>query len=194
MKIIICLCFVNTPMTPILVRNIKHLTDARYFAAMGVDWMSTELTTDPASFMLWHALRSWVEGVMQAAEMDINDEMLVAKIIIDAKPDGIILKDDSIIDLPDELNIFWEANSTEKVSVDRRGKTILLYNDNSPIDEVFKIPADKIFLQARWSAAMLNDVLLKGYEGGICFIGGHEDMTGVMDYSEMDEMMRILGK
>lgn len=193
-KIIICLCFVNILMTPIIVRNIKHLTDARYYAAMGVDWMSIGLTTDPASFMLWHALRSWVEGVMLAAEIDINDEMLLAKTIIDAKPDGIILKDDSIIDLPYELNLFWEANSTEKVNVDRRGKTILFYNANSPNDDLLKIPSDKIFLQARWSAEMLSDVLSKGYAGGICFIGGHEDMTGIMDYTEMDEMMKILGR
>jgi hypothetical protein len=181
-------------MTPILVRNIKHLTDARYFAAMRVDWMSIDLTTEPASFMLWHALRSWVEGVLLAAEMDINDEMLLAKTIIDAKPDGIILKNDSLIDLPDELDLFWEVNSTEKMTAERRGKTILLYNDKTTIEVVLKIPADKLFLQARWSAEMLDDILSKGYTGGICFIGGDEDMTGVRDYGVMDEMMSILGR
>ncbi|MEP6795795.1 MAG: hypothetical protein ABJB16_15805 [Saprospiraceae bacterium] len=181
-------------MTPILVRNIKHLTDARYFAAMGVDWMSIELTTDPASFMLWHALRSWVEGVMLAAEMDINDEMLLAKTIIDAKPDGIILKDASFIDLPDELNLFWEANSTEKVTADRKGKTILLYNDMISMEVVLEIPADRIFLEARWSVEMLNDILLKGYAGGICFSGGDEDMTGVRDYGVMDDMIALLAR
>ena len=76
----------------ILVRNIKHLTDARYFAAMGVDWMSMELNSDPTSFMRWHTLRDWVEGVKLAAEIDAGDEMLLSKTIIDARPDGIILK------------------------------------------------------------------------------------------------------
>ena len=62
---------------PILIRNIKHLTDARYFAAMGVDWMSMPLTHDPQSFAMWHTLADWIEGVKLAAEIDVNDEMLV---------------------------------------------------------------------------------------------------------------------
>ena len=73
------------------MRNIKHLTDARYFAAMGVDWMSMELNNDPTSFMKWHTLKDWVEGVQLAAEIGTPDEMLLAKTIIDARPDGIIL-------------------------------------------------------------------------------------------------------
>ena len=66
------------------------MTDARYFAAMGVDWMSIELNNDPASFMRWHTLKDWVSGVKMAAEIIVPDEMLIAKTIIDAKPDGIV--------------------------------------------------------------------------------------------------------
>ncbi|MFZ1675696.1 MAG: hypothetical protein WAT91_00405 [Saprospiraceae bacterium] len=179
-------------MTPILVRNIKHLTDARYFAAMGVDWMSIALSQDPVSFMLWHTLRNWVEGVGLAAEIDIKDEMLLAKTIIDAKPNGMILKDTADIDLPSGLTLFYEANSPHEGTAKKEGKTILLYNDKASIDVVLKIPADKLFLQAKWSEEMLDNILSKGYSGGICFIGGDEDMTGVRDYGAMDEMMAIL--
>ncbi|MGB3079462.1 MAG: hypothetical protein WBB31_10335, partial [Saprospiraceae bacterium] len=172
----------------------KHLTDARYFAAMGVDWMSIALSQDPTSFMLWHALRSWVEGVGLAAEIDVKDEMLLAKTIIDAKPNGIILKDTAIIDLPAELTIFYEVNTPGEEAVVSDGKTILLYNVMSSFDGLLKFPADKIFLQAKWSAELLDDVLSKGYTGGICFIGGDEDMTGVRDYGAMDEMMALLAR
>ncbi len=181
-------------MTPILVRNIKHLTDARYFAAMGVDWMSITLTQDPASFMLWHALRSWVEGVGLAGEIDEKDEMLLAKTIIDAKPNGMILKDTAEIDFPAELTLFYEANSPDEVTAVKERKTILLYNDQLPIDVLLKIPSSKIFLQAKWTAEMLNNIISKGYSGGICFIGGDEDMTGVRDYGAIDDMLAILGR
>ncbi len=181
-------------MTPILVRNIKHLTDARYFAAMGVDWMSLELTADSASFMLWHTIRSWVEGVELAAEIDVKDEMLLAKTIIDAQPNGIILKDAANIELPPGLTLFYETNATGEETAKPEGNTILLYNDMTPIEVVLEIPADKLFLQAKWSAKMLDDLLAKGYTGGICFIGGDEDMTGVRDYGAMDEMLAVLGR
>ena len=96
---------------PILVRNISHLTDARYFAAMGVDWMSMELNGDPTSFMKWHTLKNWVEGVKLVAEIDTTDEMLLAKTIIDAMPDGIIVSTIAPLDIPAEIQLFHETQS-----------------------------------------------------------------------------------
>ena len=68
----------------IFIRNISSLTDARYFAAMGVDWMSVKLSEDPASFSKWHTMREWVAGVKLAVELISNDESLIAKAMIDA--------------------------------------------------------------------------------------------------------------
>ena len=181
-------------MNPILVRKINHLTDARYFAAMGVDWMSMELNTDPASFMLWHTLKDWVAGVKLAAEIDMNDEMLLAKTIIDARPDGMVLEKNNSNELLSELEIFYQVNSTDEIIPGNEAMIILSYSDMMPLESILNIPGDKIFLQAIWTIDLLTNLRMNGYVGGICFMGGDEDQTGMRDYGEIDEMMGILGR
>lgn len=93
----------------ILVRHITHLTDARYFAAMGVDWISMRLDADPKSFMRWHSIRDWVEGLKLLAEPASGDEELLARVIIDAKPDGILLPGGVDFRVPDGVVLFKEG-------------------------------------------------------------------------------------
>lgn len=175
----------------ILVRNIKHLTDARYFAAMGVDWMSMELNNDPASFMRWHTFRDWVAGVKLAAEIDAVDEMLLAKTLIDVKPDGIILT--QLLDLEGISNaeLFFD---TRYINLDK------CPNDCFCIIHLNEIDADRIlvldpaatFIQNEWTLDVLDQLLRSGYKGGICLTGGDEDATGMRDYELIDDLFRRL--
>lgn len=175
----------------ILVRHITHLTDARYFAAMGVDWMSIELNEDPKSFMLWHALRDWVEGVKLLAEVNTNDDEVLARVIIDARPDGLLVGSNVKMDIPSDIEIFktglaaddqanmiWSADAEEILS----GHEALFFLKNGN-------HTDRCFLECEWTMALINNVMESGYEGGFCFYGGKEQVTGVRDYSEIDEMI-----
>ena len=175
----------------ILVRNIKHLTDARYFAAMGVDWMSMELNSDPTSFMRWHTLKDWVEGVKLAAEIDAADEMLVSKTIIDARPDGIVLT--QLLDLEgiSDAELFFDTHyiNLEKCPTDSFS---IIHFDEIEIDQILSLDPSNTFIQHEWTVDELESLLNLGYEGGICFSGGEEDATGMRDYEVMDEMFRRL--
>lgn len=182
-------------MNPILVRNIKHLTDARYFAAMGVDWMSIELSTMPSSFSLWHTLKDWIEGVKLAAEIPADDEMLLAKTIIEAIPDGIILNQLIFPDVPHTIRMFYELDVMDKSYPASAATFILSYDSHlwAP-DKTLELPANKIFLQSSWTLYKLKSLLDSGYEGGICLMGGDEDMTGVRDYQLMDDLFELINK
>ena len=180
-------------MNPILVRNIHHLTDARYFAAMGVEWMSIKLSTDPVSFSKWHMLKDWVAGVKLAAEIQMEDEMLLAKTIIDAAPDGIIINQLNIPEIPGNIQIFYDTNNLDSLSQHRKG-TFIFHYDEVEEDKILLLPSDRIFLQTTWSLTLLEQLLNKGYAGGICFSGGEEDKTGVRDYGVMDELIGLLDR
>ncbi len=176
-----------------MVRNINHLTDARYFAAMGVDWMSILLTADPKSFSLWYMLKEWIEGVKLAAEIHAEDEMLLAKTIINAAPDGIILGDLSTPDISSSIQIFHEADLLDTVVLSAGNTLILEYEPGeSMMERILQFPLDKIFLQSPWTTEQLEGVLSSGYRGGICFSGGQEDITGVRDYEVMDQLLGLL--
>ena len=175
----------------ILIRKIQHLTDARYFAAMGVDWMSMELTEDQMSFDRWHALKDWVAGVKLVAEFDFKNEDLLAKVIIDAMPEGVVLDETSTLFISEDIQVFREIQDSSKVTDQRNDYFI------SPIDGMlrlnnFPIDIEEIFLQADWNMEKLKEVISTGYKGGFCFEGTKEEMTGMKDYSEMDEMLERL--
>ena len=175
----------------ILVRNIKHLTDARYFAATGVDWMSMELNSDPTSFMRWHTLKDWVEGVKLAAEIDAADEMLVSKTIIDARPDGIVLT--QLLDLEgiSDAELFFDTHyiNLEKCPTDSFS---IIHFEEIDADQILSLDPSTTFIQHDWTVDELENLLNLGYKGGICFSGGEEDATGMRDYEVIDELIERL--
>ena len=178
---------------PILVRKISHLTDARYFAAMGVDWISIALDQDPASFMQWHAIREWVEGLQLLAEIPSGDESLFAKTIIDAHPDGILVLGDPPYTLPEDVEYFLEVTNHTVIPASSKVKIILPYTPGN----AFVMPAEiadprQVFLESAWTPETLSSLLDSGYNGGICLTGGQEDATGVRDYEEMDQLFDCL--
>jgi hypothetical protein len=178
---------------PILVRNISHLTDARYFAAMGVDWMSMELNGDPASFMRWHSFKDWVEGVKLAAEIYTNDEMLLAKAVIDAQPQGIIFHQaGGSAGLPDMQLFFDVSADVEPKVLPECSIRIMTYHPLIDMLSFLDLDPQTTFLQAEWTPEMLGSLLDAGYKGGICFSGGEEDATGMRDYEVMDGLLERL--
>jgi hypothetical protein len=180
---------------PVFIRRIQHLTDARYFAAMGVDWMSMELTKDQVSFDRWHARKDWVSGVKLAAEVDIQDEELLAKVIIEAKPDGIVVSEPLQVELPKEITVFHVMESVSGILLPDDGLLILNYDPfMTRIQSMLGYDQKKIFLQADWTPQLIEDVMQLDFHGGFCFLGSGEETVGVKDYSEMDEMLeRIRG-
>ena len=175
---------------PILIRKIQHLTDARYFAAMGVDWMSMELTGDQKSFDRWHALKDWVAGVKLLAEFDFKNEDLLAKVIIDASPDGVVLDETTALFIPGEMKVFREISNPSSSKIQPDDYWIISIDDASDFDS--QQDDKQFFLKSNWDMEKLNEVISTGYHGGFCFEGTKEEMIGVKDYSEMDEVLELV--
>jgi hypothetical protein len=160
---------------------------------MGVDWMSMELNNDPTSFMKWHAMKDWVEGVQLAAEMDIKDEMLLAKTIIDAKPEGIILTQLSPSEALQDVELFFDTHYIDRHKCPA-GSFEIIHFDEIDADRIPELSSYSTFLQHEWTPDVLELLLAVGYEGGICFSGGEENAPGMRDYELMDELLGLLIK
>ena len=180
-------------MHSVFIRLVTHLTDARYFAAMGVEWMSMELNEDPLTFARWHSLRDWVEGVSLAAELSTDDESILAKSIIEAKPEGIVARDLQHLHLTGGLRFFLLGDSPVP-SDQREFITPILSFDSvmKKFDRLQVSAAQQIFLEANWTPDLIQSVLDDGYRGGFCFRTTQEEKTGVKDFSRWDEMLELL--
>lgn len=178
---------------PIFIRNITHLTDARYFAAMGVDWISIRLHSDPASFSFWHTLRDWIEGLKLAAEIEEDDEMLLSRIIIDAKPEGILANHPGFVHLTGGLEMFVAADKVNSNFYQHGIKVILPY-DQGVIDSTsfLSSPPDQIYLESEWNEQSIVELKHSGYAGGFCFHGTPESKTGMKDFSEFDKLLELI--
>jgi hypothetical protein len=180
-------------MHSVFIRLVTHLTDARYFAAMGVEWMSLELNEDPLTFARWHSLRDWVEGVSLAAELSTDDESVLAKSIIDVKPEGIVARDLRHLHLTGGLRFFL-LGDTPVPSDQREFITPILMHDpeRKSFERLQVSQTQQIFLEANWTPALIQSVLDEGYRGGFCFRTTLEERTGVKDFSRWDEMLEML--
>jgi len=178
---------------PILVRRIQHLTDARYFAAVGVDYLTMELDETQLSFDRWHAIRDWVEGVSLVAEPSNESDSLLAKIIIDAKPNGILVTPSMLPNIPGDIELYMMA-APMTIPTAPFGTSIILDVSAELIEADFQFPKsdNNIFIQTDWTPVLIGKVLQQGYEGGFCFTGGKEEVTGVRDYTMMDDMISLL--
>ncbi len=177
----------------ILVRKISNLTDARYFAAQGVDWLSIRLHSDPASFSFWHTVRDWVEGIRLAAEYEENDEMLLSKIIIDAKPEGLLANHLDFVHLTGGLEMFVVADDYHSHLLHHGIKVILPYDQGMADGKSFlSIPPDQIYLESEWNEQSILDIKNSGYSGGFCFRSTPESKTGMKDFSEIDHLLELI--
>jgi hypothetical protein len=155
--------------------------------------MSLELDESQLSFDRWHAIRDWVEGVSLIAEPSNDSDSLLAKIIIDAKPNGLLITPSMIPDVPAEIEFFMIASSLIDPPAPL-GTSLIVELPVELIEADFQLPEtdDAIFLQTEWTPLLIAKVLQYGYEGGFCFTGGKEEITGVRDYNVMDDMISLL--
>lgn len=80
--------------TKILAGSITNLTDARYFAAMGVEWMGFNLNPGDDSFLpplQVQAIKEWVEGPAILGEFNLQSVEEINKLTQDLELDGIQL-------------------------------------------------------------------------------------------------------
>jgi len=79
-------------MIPVIVNSVNNLSDARYAAGMGVDWMGFQVDTEAERYVspeLFKAITSWVAGVQTVAETVILNPETLNRIKIEYQPDFI---------------------------------------------------------------------------------------------------------
>jgi hypothetical protein len=175
---------------PILVRHVAHLTDARYFAAAGVDWISLDVVDDAESFARFQAIHDWVEGVSVAAEPLADDEDLLARILIELRPAGMIVPIEAANMIPPDVQCFFAVEADAAVNVPRGARRIVVLPEKMASEH--NSWAEEDLLETEWTPGLLRRMIDAGYAGGYCLHGGREELTGVKDFTPIDEIMDVL--
>jgi len=185
----------------IIATDIANLTDARYFAAWGVEGMAYNI--DPASSGSLSSAKlkeiaDWVEGpatMIKMEGLEVPENLSEYKSLIDIQ--SVIIGpfiDDS--NLPDFNKVYrictiedgWQDNDHLILSF----PFAINYLSDQQIENIKKITDNKeVFLDANFTAADLDKISDLGFSG-IILKGGEEEKVGFKSYDELDEILEAI--
>ena len=175
----------------VIASEITNLTDARYFAARGVDYLLYDLNQINVNDVM--AIMEWVEGVKSLVLFDEENIHLIEEAIMQLSPFAIgsseVICMDKILRYANDSFVFhlFPEDGLE------RPKIILSHADN--LDQLtFKISPSSEAL-AFYEINPSNESLesyLQNSEAGIILKGSFEVETGVKSYENLDNLLELL--
>ncbi len=183
---------------------IGNLTDARYFAAQGVDWVSfcfDPLSPDYRSPEEALSIKNWLYGPKCVGEFRNQDAENVMGIAEFVGLDALEL-DLAVLPLPPELQhlpIFLRVSGTESdtelSALPPLTHALLL--DPSGLEEPSKTLIRLEHFAPVWLSGIGNvgqaaPLLERSKPAGLCLSGGEELETGLKLFDELDELFLFL--
>lgn len=175
-------------MTKFFAKNINHLTDARYFSAMGVEWMSFLFGQDGISEVEFHGIVEWIEGPKVAVEGVMDDALL---------PEIVKIKEEGFIDPSEEHILQVDLDMWSQAPYDLQAQAVLLHAESiiqikEHID-FLKEQSVPYFLDGDFSNEELIEIAGLIPNLGIAILGSGEEKTGFKDFDKIDQLFEALG-
>lgn len=204
---------------PIKGGQIGNLTDARYFAAKGVEWLSYDLnTTDRFSSRLQEikAIKEWVEGPIMIAELDLTDTKDILEVINYLELKAIQLTMSTSLEQVEELKdftlfkevIYSSSNTLQNLFAQEKQFTKYInyfvlnfkkeelswenLNINQKEELKFVCENFPIILNIDIDPKNLESLLNNIEIEGLELIGGEEEKIGIKSFDELDELLEVL--
>ena len=193
--------------TKIIASQITNLTDARYFAAWGVDFMGfcmdedSENSISPSKVK---EIKSWVEGPQFFGEFHTTESKEYIEFMAkEADLDTVLLGhniDLTSIHSLEYLRLFQEVNwSEEIIKFDHAEivvwKTDQMWEDMDAKDISFLrtiVQKTDIYLDFPFQVEHLDDILSKLKPAGLLIRGSAEEKVGYKSYDDLDEFFEAL--
>ncbi|HMO39847.1 MAG TPA: hypothetical protein PKC76_10675 [Saprospiraceae bacterium] len=206
--------------TEVKAGPVTNLTDARYFAAREVTWLSfdcragSDAHLPPATI---HAIREWVGGVQYLGEFDLSTaadiQELMDALQFDAIQVGPLTGPEVLVNLKATVPIFKEIvvePETAQAAVHHQlvlfqplvqGFVLDFAKNKLPFPTGGPLPLAQIaawcrefpiFINADWHKETLKTTLEALQPQGLCVKGGAEEKVGYKSFAEMDEIFDLL--
>ena len=195
--------------TLVKISNITNLSDARYCAGMGVEWLGFSM--DDASFEKYREIRGWVSGVQVVGETESDDVAQITALSQQFLPDYLqvtvpeILPSLSLLGLPLMLRIDVASQSADEVAATltnhRAAVEYFLLESSDPfarLDDAMLAWLDKLALRYPILLGFglredtVAEVLDRVSVQGIALRGGDELRPGYKDFGQMMDLLERL--
>ncbi len=196
--------------------QITNLTDARYFAAWGVEWLGFGLepgqdhVVTPAQMA---AIKEWVEGPKMIGEFSGLDAELIRQSVKLLDLDGVEVSrfanlSELQLSVPIIMNIVMEAHLEPDALVEllkanevveyfildfERNASINNFKEKFPISWLSGLAKQfPIFIRTSTDTYSLKELTQEIQPMGISLAGGEEEKVGLKSFDELDEIFEAL--
>lgn len=187
--------------TKIIAADLQNLTDARYFAAWLVDYMSFNLSDPSANLPKIKEIMDWVEGpIFSAQYTGLEGRQSIEAQLEALSIDHLILGPFANEDL---INSDWQVTKTilledeiGELTSDRTyiAQSTMAFSEFSQdkMNTLKKLcNSHSIYLDCGFSSSDIHNILDIGITG-LVLRGGEEEKVGVKSYEDLDEILEAL--
>ena len=175
----------------IIASNIRNLTDARYFAAWMVDYMSFDISANTESFIgpgNITEIIDWLAGPEFIGNFSDHDSLdFILENLKQLKLQGIITNKKEIVDQWnfDDGNLFFVAPEFQLINnLDTK-----IITKPTSVDSFLNAGHEVYIDAAYFDLELLEDL---GKRTGLCLEGGEEIKTGLKSFDELDDIFEFL--
>lgn len=172
-----------------MAAGVTNLSDARYFASYGVDWITFPSSRHSDNLSSIKEIIDWCEGPQFAIELDEADEHFATFVYQELNIDGFIV-DHRWLDPALGKQLLWVNPGEDKDDMEAWEGIIL-----SP-SHLKDLPARLV--EKSWintSGLSLTEVneILDTFDGiGLVLFGSQEEKTGFKSFEDLDEWIDLL--
>ena len=171
----------------VIALSINNLTDARYFAALGVDWLGFNINPASENYVNPAQLKQiidWVEGPkMLIQEAQWNPDAISLINSDELKISGQLLQDSEQAIQKDNFAIFS--------AVEENQESYRLVSSLADWQES-KVPASESYILYSGNIEDLSDQLNLDETPGLVLFGSSEEAAGVKSFEDLDDVFELL--
>jgi phosphoribosylanthranilate isomerase len=184
----------------VLVKNITNLSEARYCAGMGVEYLSFDLNPDSPDFLnkkAFEEIRNWLTGVKVLGQVNVSDQGELQTLQNEYQLDGFVSGNEELLS-PGRTDMFFEINVSDPFLEDK-------LNIYSPLVESFILIVDEADDQIITKMNQLASLfpVICGYDldlsqigrisnTGFAFSGSKEERPGFNNYDQLMDKLESL--
>jgi len=170
----------------VIALSINNLTDARYFAALGVDWLGFNINPASESYINAEQLKEiidWVEGpsmMVQGAQWNQDAQSLMDDETLNLS--GQLLKDGEAVLEKKDLTVFANNNPVAQCQI---FQSLEDWHTSG-------IPANRSFINYSGNIEDLERQLAYEEAPGLVLHGGNEEAAGIKSFEDLDDVFDLL--
>ncbi len=182
--------------TLVKVGSITNLSDARYCAGMGVDFLGFRVVPDQANVMApktFQEIRGWITGPQIVAELyGVRDRQQLESILVEFQPDFLefSLEEWEFLAPAPPLPFLLSIKPSDELPANMPKPAYLIVN--APDDSFSRFLPQHEILAAVASKIKLDESLTLTGVVGVCLTGGYEIRPGLKAEDELPEILEAL--